>query len=132
MKKVFRMIVFSALALLLTSLWNKGFIISSSLSTFLVATISLALVFYIIVPISKIVFLPFNLLTLGFMSFLIYIVILHFYTWSFHLFEIRPWEFDGFRFGFVQIPATNISYLGNLVLSSLSISSIINLLELLV
>lgn len=119
MKKICRMLVFSAFALLLTSLWNKGFMLSPDLKTFLIATVVLAIIFYIIVPLSKVLLLPLNFLTLGLFSFLVYIAILHFSSSTFHLFQIKEWRFNGYE----------VPYLLNLVLSSLSISSIINLLE---
>lgn len=127
MKKIFRMIIFSALALIFTSFWNKGFQINPS--TFLTATLFLAFVFYLIVPLSKIILLPLNIITLGLMSFLVYLAILHLSSDAFHLFTITSWTFPGASILFVNIPKTYIPYLGNLVLSSVSISSIINMLE---
>lgn len=127
MKKIFRMIIFSALALIFTSFWNKGFILN--LNSLLTATLVLAFVFYLIVPLSKIILLPLNIITLGLMSFLVYLAILHLSSDAFHLFTITSWTFPGASILFVAIPKTYIPYLGNLVLSSVSISSIINLLE---
>lgn len=121
------MIIFSALALIFTSFWNKGFQIN--LNTFITATLVLAFVYYLIVPFSRIVLLPLNIITLGLVSFLVYLAILHLSSDAFHLFTITSWTFPGTSFFFVNIPKTYIPYLGNLVLSSVSISSIINLLE---
>ena len=127
MKKIFRMIIFSALALIFTSFWNKGFILN--LNSLFIATLVLAFVFYLIVPLSKIILLPLNIITLGLMSFLVYLAILHLSSDAFHLFTITSWTLPGASIFFVNIPKTYIPYLGNLVLSSVSISSIINLLE---
>ncbi len=129
MKKIFRMIVFSGVAIFLTSLWNKGFILPSGLIMFLKATIALAIVYYLIVPLSRLILLPLNVLTLGLMSFLIYLFILHLANISFSLFTIKDWVVPGLSFGGIIIKETKIGYFGNLILSSLSISSIINLLE---
>ncbi len=123
------MIIFSSFALILTSLWNKGFILPSDLITFFVASLTLALVFYIILPLSKIILLPLNIITLGLVTFVVYLVILHFSGASLHLFEITEWNFQGLNIAFISIPKMHISYLGNLVLSSVSISSIINVFE---
>jgi len=128
MKKIFRMLIFSAFSLFLTSLWNGGFVLGN-LPTFLTATLVLAVVFYIIIPLSKILLLPFNIITLGFMSFFVYIVILHFSSSTFHLFNISSWKFQGINLYIFSLPKMQIPYLLNLVLSSLSISSIINILE---
>lgn len=128
MKKIFRVIIFSAFSLFLTSLWNKGFVLSD-IKTFIVASVVLAVVFYVIIPLSKILLLPLNIITLGFVSFFVYIAILHFSSSTFHLFQISSWEFPGANFYLFSLPKMQIPYLLNLVLSSLSISSIINVLE---
>ena len=124
------MIIFSALALIVTSFWNKGFQIH--LNTFFAATIVLALAFYLIVPASRIVLLPLNIITFGLMSFLVYLAILHLSSDAFRLFTNTSWTFPGASVLFVSVPRIQIPYFGNLVLSSVSISSIINLLEQLV
>lgn len=129
MKKIARMLVFSALSIFITSLWNRGFVLPSSLLVFIQAVVVITFVYYLIVPLSKIILLPLNLLTLGLVSFLLYLFILHIMSQGFHLFHINSWTFEGITILGLTIPRTDISYLGNLVLSSLSLSSIINLLE---
>lgn len=129
MKKIFRMIVFSALALYITSLWNNGFILNPNLLTFIKATVTLAVVYYLVIPISKLILLPLNIITLGLVSFLLYLFILHIASSGFSLFEITDWVFDGSSFLGVNIGKTHIGYFGNLILSSISISGIINILE---
>jgi uncharacterized membrane protein YvlD (DUF360 family) len=129
MKKLSRMFIFSTLALFLTSLWNKGFILSSEPKFILEAVILLVVSLYVIIPLSKIVLFPFNIISLGLVSFLLYLFILHIGAQSLHLFTIKNWIFPGLKLGFVSIPKTAVSYLGNLILSSLSLSGIINLLE---
>lgn len=125
------MIILSAISLYLTSLWNRGFILPSDLRTFVLAALILALVLYVIVPLSKIILLPLNILSLGLISFLVFIILLHLGNVTFHFFDVRPWTFPGLSILFVTIPSLKISYVLNLVLSSVSISSIINVLELL-
>ncbi len=131
MKRISRMVIISACALILTSLWNKGFILPSDTASFFIAVLLLALVIYIIVPLSKIVLLPLNVLSLGLVSFLVYLALLHFSSVSFHVFEVTGWTFPGLKIGPLAVPETDISYFFNLVLSSVSLSSIINVLELL-
>lgn len=125
------MIILSAISLYLTSLWNRGFILPSDLRTFALAALILALVLYVIVPLSKIILLPLNILSLGLISFLVFIILLHLGNVTFHFFDVRSWTFPGLSILFVTIPSLKISYVLNLVLSSVSISSIINVLELL-
>jgi len=129
MKRLFRIVIFSAFALFLTSFWDKGFIIPSTGVEFVKATAALALFFLIVRPIMKIVFLPFNMLTLGLFSFVVYVLVLYILSSWYGLFTIHSWQFYGLNLFIVSIPKLNISYVGNLVLSSFSLSSIINLLD---
>lgn len=129
MKKLFRMVVFSALAIYLTSLWNKGFILPNTLSMFIKATLAITIIYYLVLPISKLVLLPLNIITLGMMSFLVYLFALHLLNSGFNFITIKDWVFAGASFLGLTVPKTSINYLFNLVLSSFSISFVINFLE---
>jgi len=128
-KKIFRMLIFSATAIYITSLWDKGFLLPESLIGFLKVTAVFAVVYYLIVPISKIILLPLNLITLGLVSFLVYVLLLHFASSNFSLLTIKPWTFPGFIWGGITVNKIYLSYFWNLVLSSVALSSIINILE---
>lgn len=127
MKKLFRMIVFTGLSLYLTSLWNKGFILPNNLWFFTELVIFTVIIYYLLVPVSKIILFPINLITFGLGSFLLYLLLIYFLDY-FALVTIKNWQFPGFSF-VINIPKVQISYLGNVFLSSVSLSSIINLLE---
>lgn len=129
MKRIFRMVIFSAAALFFTALWNRGFILPSNIGMFVTSVLALAFIIYIIIPISKVILLPFNIITLGLLSFIVFLLIFHFSTYHFHFFVVSAWDFPGFRFLFITLPPAHIPYWGNLVLSSVSISGIINILE---
>ncbi|MCX7955975.1 MAG: phage holin family protein [Patescibacteria group bacterium] len=129
MKKIFRMIIFSATAIYLTSLWNKGFVINFDFFSFLKASLFIALAYYLIIPTSKIIFLPLNFLTLGLFSVIFYALILYFFSNNFGLITIKSWYFSGEKFLNFIITPMNINYLVNIFLSAFSISTIINLLE---
>ena len=75
MKGIFRMFIFSAIPLYLTSLWNVGFVVSNDPSIFIRSVILIAIAHYLIVPISKIILLPLNILTFGLVSFGIFILL---------------------------------------------------------
>ena len=119
MKKIFRMIIFSGVAIFITALWNKGFVIKADPLIYLKASLIIALVYYLITPISKIILLPLNIFTFGFVSVVFYAVIFYFLLNHFDLVVIKEWVFLG----------NNISSLVNIFISSFSISAIINLLE---
>lgn len=129
MKKLFRMVVFSALAIYLTSLWNKGFILPNTLAMFIKATIAITVIYYLVLPISKLVLLPLNIITLGMMSFLVYLFALHLLNSGFNFITIKDWVFNGASFLGLTVPKTSVNYFFNLVLSSFSISFVINFLE---
>ena len=129
MKKIFRLFIFSCFALFLTAYWNKGFQLPAEVGTFVKAGLALTILFILVRPVMKIIFLPLNILTFGLFSFFLYVFFLHILSSWYGLFSIHSWQFSGLSFFFITIPKTNISYVSNLVLSSFSLSSIINALD---
>jgi len=125
----FRIFIFSCFALFLTSFWNKGFVIPDSVPLFGKAALMLTIIFVLIRPLIKIIFLPLNILTLGLFNFAAYLFILNLLSTSYHFFGVHSWHFPGFSLFVVTIPPMAISSFWNLVLSSVSLSSIINLLD---
>jgi uncharacterized membrane protein YvlD (DUF360 family) len=129
MKKIFRMIIFSGVAILLTSLWDKGFIIKADPLVYLKAALIIAAVCYLILPVSKLILLPLNILTLGFVSVVFYSAIFYLLLNRFHVIIIKDWIFPVTKIYTITLPQMKISGLANIFLSSFSISTIINLLE---
>ncbi|MEK7177995.1 MAG: phage holin family protein [Patescibacteria group bacterium] len=129
MKKIFRMIIFSAVAIFLTALWNKGFVIKLDPMTYLKAAIVVAMVYYLIAPISKLILLPLNLLTFGLISVLFYAAIFYFLLNRFNLISIEEWVFPGAKMLGITLNKIQISGTANIFISSFSTSTIINLLE---
>ncbi len=129
MKKIFRMIVFSGVAIFVTALWNKGFIIKTDPWVYIKAALVITAVYYLIVPASKIVLLPLNLLTFGLVSVIFYAFIFYFLLNNLNLINIKEWTFSGIRLLGITLGEVKISGLANIFVSSFSISTIINLLE---
>lgn len=129
MKKLFRMFIFSAFALFLTSLWNKGFILTDSVNSFIISVISITIIYYLIAPVLKLILLPLNIISFGIASFCCILFLLHMLSSGFHLFSITQWTFKQINVLGFLIPTFKISYVLNLILSSVSISGIINTLE---
>lgn len=128
MKKLFRILVFSMAALYLTSLWNFGFNFSKDPVSFIKTGVIIALVFYLIIPLSKLILMPLNLITFGLASLIFYFLTLHFLNYI-SIINIKSWNFYGLSFSGINIPKMNIQYPLNLFLSASSISTIVNLLE---
>lgn len=129
MKRIFRIFIFSCFALFLTSYWNRGFILPSQTIDFVKTGVALMILFVIVRPLMKIVFLPLNILTFGLFSFVLYVLSLHILASGFGMFVVKAWQFPGLSLLVFSIPPTSLSYAQNLVLSSFSLSSIINVLD---
>ena len=131
MKRIFRMLIFSSVAIFLTSLWNAGFKVNFNPEIFIRTILLVALFYYLVIPISRIILIPINFLTLGILSSLLYILLFYIFISRFSYIEIKPWNFPGLELFGYNLPAFHINYYLNLLLSSVSLSFIINILELL-
>lgn len=131
MKRITRMIIFSAVAVYLTSLWNRGFEVDFTLSLFLRTVLIISLFYYFIMPLAKLILLPINLLTLGFISSIIYFILFYLVITRFSLIDIHAWDFPGFSVLGFTLPRMHIGYLSNILASSVSLSVIIQLLGIL-
>jgi hypothetical protein len=129
MKKILRMIVFSMIAVFLTSLWDKGFIVKFDWFTYIKASLLIALIFYLVFPITKLVLLPLNILSLGFVSTIAYCFIFYFLSKYFSLIDIKPWVFSGGSFLGIVFSQIKINQITNVFVSAISVSTIINFLE---
>lgn len=113
------MLVFSAAALYLTTLWNQGFSIQADWLVYLKAALISAVIYYLIRPITKLVLLPLNIITMGLVSVAVYCLVFYFVTSFFSLIAIEDWVFQ----------SIGISQTANIFISALSVSTIINSLE---
>jgi len=119
MKKIFRMVVFSLAAIYLTQLWNQGFVVSPDFYTYFKTAIMTAALYYLVNPLTKLVLLPLNILTLGLISTVVYCLLFYFVANNLSLIEVRAWIFYG----------NEISKTINIFVSAISISVIINFFE---
>src|SRR3989344_1962563 len=103
MKKITRMLFFSTAAIYLTSLWNKGFQVDFNPEIFVKTIFLIALFYYLVIHVSKIILLPINLLTLGLLSSLLYFLLFYLFITHFSLLQIKPWEFSGVNFYGIMI-----------------------------
>lgn len=129
MKKIFKAPIIAAAAIFLTATWNKGFVLPKTIEGFILAALFITITVYLLIPLSKIILLPFNLISFGLVSFIFYIFLLHLVGSGFGWVLIKAWHFPGFGIFGLTIPAIDLSYLGNLILSALSITTIINILN---
>src|SRR3990167_9890017 len=113
MKKILRMIIFSLVAIFLTALWNKGFVIKADPMIYLKASLIIAAVYYLIVPVSKLILLPLNILTLGSVSVIFYAAIFYFLLNRFNLINISQWVLPQMKLFEITIGKMEISGLSN-------------------
>ncbi len=132
MKRIIRGVIFSAVSLYLTSLLIQGFSIKYDLKSFAIATLILAAVYYLIIPLSKLILFPLNILTFGFISIIVYILLFNYVIHYFGFISIHSWTFEGFTFAGIIIPKMQLSYFSTLISSALLYSTIINVFELVI
>ena len=123
------MLVFSAFAVYLTSLWNRGFIVNYDLGVYVKASFLVALMFYLVRPLSKLILLPLNILTLGVISTVVYCFLFFFLTRYFGLINIKEWTFSGINLLGFAIGQIKFSQTANIFVSALTVATIINSLE---
>jgi len=129
MKRILRMFIFSAIALYLTSLWNFGFVISYDLNIFFQSVLIIAFAYYLVLPISKVILLPLNILSFGLVSFGVFVLFLYIMDVHLSFIQINDWVFKGGTYFGIHLNNVVISEAGNLILSALFISAIIKILE---
>lgn len=129
LKKIFRMVIFSGISLYLTGLWNKGFMIKPDPKYFLISALIVAGIYYLVVPVAKVILFPLNLLTLGILPTLIYFFLFYFFTSKYAWVNVKEWTFPGINIGLLIIHKTSINSFVNVILSAVSVSTFINLLE---
>lgn len=133
MKKISRMLVFSGVGLYATSLWNGGFTVSLEPKNFLLLTVAVALLYYLLTPLTKIVLFPLNFLTFGLFSvflnsFLFYLIVRYFST----IISIEKWRMPEVKWLFFEAGPIDLGFIANVFVCALSVYLIINLLERLV
>lgn len=129
MKRLTRMLLFASVALYLTTLWNKGFVVSANWTEFLIVALLLGLTVYIVVPLSKIALFPIHILTFGLLSIICYMGMLYLVDNYSNLVVIKSWTFPGINLGGISIQKVVFSEFGNLFASAVSVSVITSSLE---
>lgn len=84
--------------------------------------LALLLLNIIIKPVLKILFLPLNILTLGFFRWLINVAVIYFLTILLPYITVRSFEFPGLRYGDLYISSFHVSYFLSLIFASFLIN----------
>lgn len=124
MKRLLRYFAANLFALYLVTFYNSGFTISGGGGTFLYAALLLSMINMFIKPLLKILFLPINLITLGFFSWVINIFALYLLTLIVPQIRIDAWTFSGFQSVWFSLPSFHINNYVNFILCAISLSII--------
>lgn len=129
MKRLLRSVVFHVFALWLTSTMIPALTIAGSLWGVLSAGLALTVMMIILKPLLSLIFLPINILTLGFLGWLVNVAVLYLWTVFVPNVGLSPWVFPGFSAGGFVVPEVSLSYTWTLVVVSLVITFIVTALE---
>ena len=124
MKKHARSLVIALLAFLIVAYFYPGFSYNGNLLVLGLAALVFAVLTIFIKPVIKLLSLPFNLLTFGFFSFLINIIILYGVSYSVTDFKISGFHFPGYSLSGFTIPATDLNQLFSALVASLIIGAL--------
>lgn len=126
MKKILRLFLAS-----LAGLWACQFLISSfritgGFENLVMASGALTLIHLIAKPILKILFLPINLLSLGFLGWIINVAILYLLTRFIPYVTVSGWHFSGFEYKGILIPPYDLNQILVFILVSFLLSFVVN------
>ena len=109
MRAIARLIAINALSLFLVSLFLPGLHVSGGFTSFIIGGALLTIAATFLDPIIKIVTLPFNILTLGFLSFFTTLAALFLISAFYGDIRISAFTFEGFAFAGIVIQKIQLS-----------------------
>jgi putative membrane protein len=125
MKRTLRSIFINAASIWAVSFLVTGIILEKGLETLLVTAFALGLINLLVKPVINILLLPINLVTLGTFRWVVNVAALYVVTVIVPDFKIVPFEFVGFSYQGIVIPAVSF----NLILSFIVITFLISLVS---
>ena len=129
MKFFLKTFLFHVFSLWVTSEIFSAFRIHGAFVAILTAAGILTFLSVFVKPLLKILFIPINLLTLGFFSWFTNVIVIYLLTVLAPEVEITAWKFMGWHWGGFALPAFGTSYIVSLILVSCIITIVGNLLH---
>lgn len=129
MKTILRNFLINLGSLWVTSQILPGLVFQGGLKTLAIAAAVFMVINILIVPLLRIMFLPLNLLTLGFFSFAVNVLALYILTAAVPQFKIIPYYFPGTFINGIVIPSMELSVLYVAILASFMIGFATHLLQ---
>jgi putative membrane protein len=118
MKSLLRNFLINLAALWVATFILPGFVVEGGVRTFLLGALALMLINIAVVPLLKIMFLPLNLITLGFFTWVINVIGLYILTKIIPQIKLLPYFFPGADLGGVTFPAMQLNILHVAILAS--------------
>lgn len=129
MKSILRNTLINALTLFfLTQIFN-GVKVEGGLTTFLLGGLTLTIVYKILKPIINIVSLPINILTLGFASLLINVILFYIATSIIPEIKINAFVLQGFSFAGFVVPTISLNTFSAYFLAAAGQSTIVSFIS---
>lgn len=122
MKRLIRSLVYHFLSFHLAASYLAGVQVQGGPRTLLIAAATMTLFSLLVKPVLKLLFLPINLLSLGMFRWLINVIILYLLMLVIPTIRIVGFEFSGFGYQKLILPAMTVSPFLNVVLVSFFLS----------
>ena len=129
MKSILRMFLASLAGLWVCQSFIPSFRISGGIENLLMASAVLTLIYLIVKPILKILLLPINLLSLGFLGWIINVAILYLLTRLIPSVTVSSWHFPGFAYQGILIPQYDLNQMMVFILVSFLLSFVVNFIN---
>ena len=129
MKKYARLLAISLVAFIVVSYYYPGFSYGGETLILFFAAAVFALLNIFVKPTLKLLSLPFNLLTFGFFSFVVNVIVLYCVSYAIRSFRIVGFHFTGYTFSGFTIPAYDLNQLASALLASLVIGLLATILH---
>lgn len=129
MKGLLRTFLFSLFAIFVTQSFISGFQVVGDWQIYLISAAALTFILFFVKPLLKLFFLPINLLSLGLLGWLVNVAVLYLLTLAVWQIKISAWDFPGFSYQGVIVPAYHFSPIPVFIIISFTISFIINFLN---
>lgn len=126
MKYLLRVFLFNLFGIWITSQILPTLVVADGAGVLLIAAATLSLLMLIVKPILKILFIPINILTFGFLSWFVNVIVIYLLTIVVPEVSIRPWTFPSASWAGFAIPSIHLTYFLALIVTSLVITFITN------
>jgi putative membrane protein len=132
MKKILRHFLINLLALWVATRVIPGLTYSGGIKTLLLGTLIFMVINWALLPLLKVLFLPINILTVGFFGWAVNVVGFYVLTVVFPQFKLLPFVFPGANLAGIAIPSLSLNLLEVAIASSLVVGLISHFLQWLV